>query len=154
MTSFMSPAWADACAAAINAWPPPERKASKLGDFWDWIAMVSPGVNGTLALCVEPPPGGDDALSLVLEEGRVAGASVGPRSEAEEGAAFVLAGSLDAWRDLLGGYDPGKTVMYRRLMLRKGDTLAFFAAAFYWTELLTAIASVPAEVSAAVPEPA
>jgi hypothetical protein len=41
-------------------------------------------------------------------------------------------------------------VMYRKLMLEKGDTLQFFMAAFFWTELLAAIQSVPVEV----PEPA
>ncbi len=31
-------------------------------------------------------------------------------------------------------------------MLEKGDTLMFFTAAFFWTELLAAIQSIPAEV--------
>jgi hypothetical protein len=47
---------------------------------------------------------------------------------------------------MLAGYDVGKMVMYRKLMLEKGDTLQFFTAAFYWTELLAAIQSVPVEV--------
>ncbi|MDQ6840718.1 MAG: hypothetical protein M3137_20870 [Actinomycetota bacterium] len=45
------------------------------------------------------------------------------------------------------GFDPGKTIMYRKLMLEKGETLWFFTAAFFWTELLAAIQSVPTEVS-------
>ena len=47
---------------------------------------------------------------------------------------------------MLGGYDVGKMVMYRKLMLVQGDTLMFFTAAFFWTELLAAIQSIPAEV--------
>jgi hypothetical protein len=47
---------------------------------------------------------------------------------------------------MLGGYDVGKMVMYRKLMLEKGDTLQFFMAAFYWTELLAAIQSIPVKV--------
>jgi hypothetical protein len=31
-------------------------------------------------------------------------------------------------------------------MLEKGDTLQFFMAAFYWTELLAAIQSVPVKL--------
>jgi hypothetical protein len=34
-------------------------------------------------------------------------------------------------------------------MLEKGDTLMFFTAAFFWTELLAAIQTIPADV----PEP-
>ncbi len=26
---------------ASTRWPDPERKASKLQDFWDWIAMIA-----------------------------------------------------------------------------------------------------------------
>jgi hypothetical protein len=48
---------------------------------------------------------------------------------------------------MLGGYDVGKMVMYRKLMLEKGDTLQFFTAAFYWTELLAAIQAVPVQAS-------
>ena len=50
------------------------------------------------------------------------------------------------WQEMLGGYDVGKMVMYRKLMLEQGDTLMFFTAAFFWTELLAAIQSIPAEV--------
>jgi hypothetical protein len=34
--------------------------------------------------------------------------------------------------------------MYRKLMLEKGESLQFFMAAFFWTELLGAIQSVDA----------
>ena len=51
---------------------------------------------------------------------------------------------------MLAGYDVGKMVMYRKLMLEKGDTLQFFTAAFYWTELLAAIQSVPVDDTAQV----
>jgi hypothetical protein len=65
------------------------------------------------------------------------------RTEAADGAAFLLAASYADWQLMLGGYDVGKMVMYRKLMLEQGDTLMFFMAAFYWTELLAAIQSVP-----------
>jgi hypothetical protein len=74
----------------------------------------------------------------------VTAAAVLDRAVAADGAAFLLAGSYADWQLMLGGYDVGKMIMYRKLMLEQGDTLRFFMAAFYWTELLAAIQSVPA----------
>jgi hypothetical protein len=147
----MSPQWAQACAAAANAWPPPDRRAAKLDEFWNWIDMVRPGVNGRLALSVRggSPAGLGGATLLVdLSGGAVTEASVAVGRHAEDDAGFVLAGSYADWLLLLEGYDVGKVVMYRKLMLEKGDTLQFFAAAYFWTELLAAIQSVPVEVPA------
>jgi len=146
MPGFMTAAWARDCQAACNAWPSAEYQATKLQDFWDWIDMVRPFVTGRLALTVhDAPPGADgDTLVLDFESGTVTGAQVSSRADAEAGAVFLLAGANDAWQDMLAGYDVGKMVMYRRLMLEKGDTLQFFMAAFFWTETLAAIQSVPA----------
>ena len=47
---------------------------------------------------------------------------------------------------MLAGYDVGKMVMYRKLMLEKGDTLMFLTSAFFWTEMLAAIRSIPADL--------
>jgi hypothetical protein len=145
MAGFMTAAWAQDCQDAINGWPDEGRRAGKLPEFWDWIDKVGLDLTGALALCVTPAPDGadGDALVLDLDGGKVTAAGVTSRGAAEAGAMFLLSGSLDAWREMLGGYDVGKTVMYRRLMLEKGDTLQFFGAAFYWTELLAAIQSVP-----------
>ncbi|HET9691233.1 MAG TPA: hypothetical protein VFP61_08770 [Acidimicrobiales bacterium] len=154
MAAFMTAAWADACRDTINAWPGAERKASKLQDFWDWIDMVRPFVTGRLALSVRDMPAGGgegDTLVLDLEEGRVAAASIARRDDLDPPAVFLLAGSLADWRAMLDGYDVGKMVMYRKLMLESGDTLQFFMAAFYWTELLAAIQSIPTEHTELVP---
>jgi hypothetical protein len=142
---LMTAAWAQACQDTINGWPDEARKASKLQDFWDWIGMVRPFVTGRLALSVRDMPAGadGDTLALDLEAGAVKSAAVLDRAEAADGAAFLLAGSYADWQLMLGGYDVGKMVMYRKLMLEQGDTLMFFMAAFYWTELLAAIQSVP-----------
>jgi hypothetical protein len=147
MARFMTQEWAQDCRTTINAWPGVERKAGKLQDFWDWIAMVRPGVMGRLALHVrDMPPGGDgDTLVLALDGGVVTDAAVGNRAAAEGEAVFLLAGTYADWQLMLGGYDVGKMVMYRKLMLEKGDSLQFFMAAFFWTELLAAIQSVPAD---------
>jgi SCP-2 sterol transfer family len=145
MARFMTQAWAQDCREAFNAWPDEERKASKLQDFWDWINMIRPAVTGRLALNVrDMPPGADgDTLVLDFDAGAVAAASVMDRADAEAGAVFVLSGDYADWQAMLAGYDVGKMVMYRKLMLEKGDTLMFFTAAFFWTELLAIIQSVP-----------
>jgi hypothetical protein len=149
MTRFMTPEWAQECRTTIDGWPGDERKASKLQDFWDWIDMIRPFVTGRLALSVRDlPPGADadgDTLALDFDGGALTAASVLDRADAEASAVFLLAGSYADWQNMLAGYDVGKTVMYRKLMLEKGDTLQFFMAAFYWTELLAAIQSVPVE---------
>ena len=150
MARFMTEDWAQQVREVFNAWPDPDRKASKLQDFWDWIAMIAPFVTGRLALTATGLPAGGEGDTLVLEfdGGAIAGAFVQERGTAEPDAVFLLAGSYADWQEMLAGYDVGKMVMYRKLMLEKGDTLQFFTAAFFWTELLAAIQSVPAEVLA------
>jgi hypothetical protein len=150
MAGFMTQGWAQDCLATINGWPGAERKASKLQDFWDWIEMVAPFVTGRLALTVRDMPAGadGDTLALDFEAGTVTAAAVTGRAEAEPGAVFLLAGDYADWLAMLEGYDVGKMVMYRKLMLEKGDTLQFFLAAFFWTELLAAIQSIPAQTAA------
>jgi SCP-2 sterol transfer family len=151
MARFMSQDWAAEIQRAFNGWPDDERKASKLQDFWDWINMISPFVTGKLALAVRDMPAGGEGDTLVLdfEAGQVTAASVQDRAEAQADAVFLLAGDYADWQNMLAGYDVGKMIMYRRLMLEKGDTLMFFTAAFFWTELLAAIQTIPADV----PEP-
>jgi hypothetical protein len=150
MALFMTTEWAAECQRVINASPDEERKASKLQDFWDWINMIRPFVTGRLALSVRDlPPGGDgDTLVLDFEGGTVTSASIGERTLAEADAVFLLAGDYADWLSMLDGYDVGKMVMYRKLMLEKGDTLMFFTAAFFWTEMLAAIQSIPVETLA------
>jgi hypothetical protein len=142
----MTDAWAQQCRAVVNSWPGEERRASKLPDFWNWIGLIRPFVTGRLALSVRDMPADHEAdtLALDFESGTVTAASVLRRADAEPTAVFLLAGSHADWQQMLAGYDVGKMVMYRKLMLEKGDTLQFFMAAFYWTELLAAIQSVPA----------
>jgi hypothetical protein len=150
VAGFMTDAWAQDVRVTFNDWPGAEWKASKLQDFWDWIDMIRPFVTGRLALNVRDMPGGADGDTLVLdfEAGSITAASVGERADAEAGAVFLLAGSYADWTAMLGGYDVGKMVMYRKLMLEHGDTLQFFTAAFFWTELLAAIQSVPVQIGA------
>ena len=144
---FMTTEWAQAVRQTFNEWPGEERKASKLPDFWAWIDMIGPFVTGRLGLSVRDLPPGTEGDTLVLdfEAGVVKEASISERSEAEKDASFLLAGDYSSWQEIIDGYDVGKAVMYRKLMLEKGDTLQFFTAAFFWTELLAAIQTIPVE---------
>ena len=148
MARFMTQAWARDCQRSFRAWPGEERKASKLQDFWDWIEMIRPFVTGRLALSVRDMPAGadGDTVAFDFDGGTMTAASVLDRAGAETSAVFLLAGTYADWQAMLAGYDVGKMVMYRKLMLEKGDTLQFFMAAFFWTELLAVIQSVPVEV--------
>ena len=139
---FMTAGWASACAETINGWPPPDVEEAKLQDFWNWINMVRPAVTGRLVLSVRdlPPDVGEgDSLVLDFEQGMVTSATIVNRAEVEDSAVFLLAGSYADWVAMLEGYDVGKMIMYRKLMLEKGETLQFFMAAFFWTELLSAL---------------
>jgi hypothetical protein len=55
MAAFMTDAWAQEIRATFNEWPGAERKASKLQDFWDWIAMIQPSAgHRCCSTCSEP----------------------------------------------------------------------------------------------------
>jgi hypothetical protein len=147
MARFMSEEWAQTLAERINAWPEPEYRATKLEDFWAWIDAVKPGISGKLALSVRDlPGGGPDTLVFAFDAGTITAATVASRADAEAEADFLLAGDYDDWVSMLGGYDVGKTVMYRKLVLEKGETLLFFMAVFFWTEMLAAMQHTPVEL--------
>ena len=50
------------------------------------------------------------------------------------------------WADLVGGYDAGKAVMYRRFQLEQGDLLDFFRRVYFWVETLALVGRVPAKL--------
>ena len=53
------------------------------------------------------------------------------------------------WREIMAGFDMGKAVMYRKLLLEKGEVLEFFKSIYYWTESLACIQRVPTEFTGA-----
>jgi len=48
------------------------------------------------------------------------------------------------WRALRDGYDPQRTVMYRKILLEEGNVLEFFKSVYFFTECLGIIVAVPA----------
>lgn len=143
---FFSDGWAHAAKEAVNAGPDEEARAKKIERFWEWIEAAKEHVNCQLGLAVSGLTDGDrNCLLLDLEEGRCTAAHLTTREQAEESATYILAGSYADWRDIMNGYDMGKAVMYRKLLLEKGEVLEFFKSIYYWTESLACIQRIPTE---------
>lgn len=153
---FFSRDWARAVKEAVNAGPGPEARAKKIERFWEWIDKAKQHVSCQLGLAVTGLPRGGgrarrDCLLLDLEEGRCVRARLASREEAEQSATYVLTGSYADWCDIMGGFDMGKAVMYRKLLLEKGEILEFFKSIYYWTESLASIQRIPTSMPAAEP---
>ncbi len=140
---FMSPEWAEAAREAYNAGPSDEVKAGKLDKYWDWIDHAKTHVDCTLGLAVEGLPSGAECVLLELEQGVCSKITLASRARAEELSTYLLAGTYSDWQEILAGYDMGKTIMYRKLRLVRGELLDFFKSAYYWTETLACLQRVP-----------
>jgi hypothetical protein len=142
---FFGREWAQAAKAAINAGPDAAARAKKIERFWEWIEKAKQHVNCRLALVVSgmPASGGRNTLLLDLEAGRCVRARLATRDDAEASATYVLVGGFDDWRQIMAGFDMGKAVMYRKLLLEKGEVLVFFKSIYYWTESLACLQRIP-----------
>ena len=89
------------------------------------------------------PGGNPDAIVLELERGACIGACLTTRAEAEPRCTYLLAGDCAAWREVMDGYDMGRSIMYRKLLLEQGDVLVFFRTVYYWTETLACLQRIP-----------
>jgi hypothetical protein len=148
---FFGREWAQAAKEAINAGPDAAARAKKIERFWEWIEKAKQYVNCRLALVVEglPATGGRNCLLLDLESGRCVRARLATRADAEASAPYILAGSFEDWRQIMAGFDMGKAVMYRKLLLEKGEVLVFFKSIYYWTESLACLQRIPTAFPAA-----
>ncbi|HVR29870.1 MAG TPA: hypothetical protein VMS86_10105, partial [Thermoanaerobaculia bacterium] len=151
--AFFSREWARAAREAVNAGPGPDARAKKIERFWEWIEKAKQHVNCQLGLAVTGLPangrrGARDCLLLDLEAGRCVRARLVAREEAELSATYILAGSYADWRDIMAGFDLGRAVMYRKLLLEKGEVLEFFKSIYYWTESLSSIQRIPTAMPA------
>ncbi len=151
VAALFSPAWAQAALEAVNRGPSPAARAKKIDRYWSWIDEVRPRVNAVWGLAARDLEG-PNCLLLTIEAGVVTRAEVVDLDDGRARATYLQVGDVDAWRQLANGYDVGKAVMYRRLMLEEGDVLLFFRTAYFWTESLAAIQEIPATAPpAAVP---
>ena len=89
------------------------------------------------------PGGSPDAIVLELEHGACTGVRLTTRAQAEPRCTYLLAGDRAAWREVMDGYDMGRSIMYRKLLLEHGDVLVFFRTVFYWTETLACLQRIP-----------
>lgn len=143
---FFSKEWADAVREAVNQGPSEDYLGSKLDDYWEWIDNARNSFEGTLAFGITE---GEDVLPevVVLEfsGGECTTAGVRTLDDLSDDA-FLVAGERAAWRDLMSGYDAGKTVMYRRLLLVRGNLLGFFNRVYFFVELLALVGRVPTDL--------
>ena len=145
---FFSDEWAAAAAEAVDRGPTDEMKAAKLDQYWEWVERARGYFDCTLALGVRPDTGPHGGRYLLLTwadarctEGRIV--------DGEEAAAatYVLEGDEDDWLAFMAGYDAGKTVMYRKLLLVRGDLLEFFKSIYLVVESLACIQRVPTQLA-------
>ena len=141
---FFSPEWAAAVGEALAAGPPEPDRAGKLTMYWDFFDQVKAGYASSWALgCRDRPTGQPASLYVQWGGGTVTGCRItGPEERPE--ATYVLGMDYADWRALHDGYDPQRTVMYRKILVEEGNILEFFKSIYFFTECLAVIGKVPA----------
>ena len=156
-STFLSPSWVDAVRTALDAGPDEEALAAKLPEYWDFYRQVRTDYRSSWALGVRDLPaelaGGERYLYVAWDDDRVFECRVLDESVPVT-ATYVLAADYQDWKALLQGYDALRTVMYRKLLLEKGDLLEFFKGIYFFVESLALIATVPTSFPAAAELPA
>lgn len=141
---FFSDPWAAAVRDALAAGPPEPDRAGKLPMYWDFFDRVKAGYESSWALgCPDLPAGGPAALYIQWGGGTVTDCRI-TRPEDQPQASYVLGMDYAGWRALHDGYDPQRTVMYRKILVEQGDILDFFKTIYFFTECLGIIGKVPA----------
>jgi hypothetical protein len=148
---FFSKEWADAVRDALIAGPSEQVRATKLQEYWDFFELVKSIYPASWALgCRDLPAesgAGPAYLYVQWDGGTVTDCLIiGPDDPLE--ATYVLAMDYADWKALHEGYDPQRTVMYRKILLEDGDLLEFFKSAYFFVECLAVIGEVPADYPA------
>lgn len=146
---FFSAEWAAWVGVVADAGPAREIRAGKQDTYWGWIDRVRAGYGGSWALSVRhlPPHGEPACLLLEWRDGRCVGARIADVRGASS-AAFLLSADYADWQALLGGYDPGRAVIYRKLLLERGSVLEFFRVVYFFIEVLRCVVGVPTSFTA------
>jgi hypothetical protein len=148
---FFSKEWADAVRDALIAGPSEQVRATKLQEYWDFFELIKSMYPDSWALgCRDLPAesgAGPAYLFVRWGGGTVTDCQIiGPDDPLE--ATYVLAMDYADWKALHEGYDPQRTVMYRKILLEDGDLLEFFKSAYFFVENLALIGAVPADYPA------
>jgi hypothetical protein len=142
---FFTQPWADAVLDALNAGPTEAMKAGKLQMYWDFCDKVKASYPASWSLGCRDLPGGPASLFIQWGGGGVTDcriASPGDQPKAD----YVLGMDYADWQALHDGYDPQRTVMYRKMLVEEGEILEFFKTIYFFTECLSIIGSVPASL--------
>ena len=141
---FFSPEWATAVRDALAAGPPEPDRAGKLAMYWDFFDKVKAGYASSWALGCR---GLRASLLVQWGGGTVTDCRVTGVGD-QVAATYVLGMDYAGWQALHDGYDPQRTVMYRRILVEEGNILEFFKGIYFFTECLGVIGKVPAGFSA------
>jgi hypothetical protein len=140
---FFSKEWADAVRDALTAGPPPQARAAKLSEYWDFFDLIKSMYPASWALGCRDADGGPACLFVQWEGGAVTDCRIlGP--DEPVAASYVLGMDYRAWKALHDGYDAQRTVMYRKIVLEDGDLLEFFKGIYFFVECLAVVGAVPA----------
>ena len=165
---FFSKRWAESVRDALAAGPSAQARAGKLQEYWDFFDRIRGAYQASWALgCRDLPVklGRGPAYLLVQwDGGTVTGCQVigpddpPPTSSVHGGlpppvppgpalfmASYVLGMDYRDWKALSEGYDPQRTVMYRKIVLVDGDLLEFFKTIYFFAECLAVVGRVPAD---------
>jgi hypothetical protein len=145
---FFSKEWADAVRDALIAGPSEQVRATKLQEYWDFFELIKSIYPASWALgCRDLPAesgAGPAYLYVQWGGGTVTDCQIiGPDDPLD--ATYVLAMDYADWKALHEGYDPQRTVMYRKILLEDGDLLEFFKSAYFFVECLAVIGAAPAD---------
>ncbi len=145
---FFSTEWAGAVRDALAAGPSEQARADKLQMYWDFFELIKGMYSASWALgCRNLPADLGECpayLFVQWDGGTVTGCQItGPGDPPE--ATYVLGMDYADWKALHEGYDPQRTVMYRKMLLEDGDLLEFFKAIYFFVECLAVIGTVPAD---------
>jgi hypothetical protein len=147
---FFSPEWAAAVRDALSAGPSAQDRAGKLPMYWDFFDKVKAGYASSWALGCR---GLRASLLVQWGGGTVTDCRVTGVGD-QVAATYVLGMDYAGWQALHDGYDPQRTVMYRRILVEEGNILEFFKGIYFFTECLGVIGKVPAGFSALAALPA
>ena len=141
---FFSPQWAAAVRDVLAAGPSEQERDGKLPMYWDFFDKVKAGYASSWALGCR---GLRASLLVQWGGGTVTDCRVTGVGD-QVAATYVLGMDYAGWQALHDGYDPQRTVMYRRILVEEGNILEFFKGIYFFTECLGVIGKVPAGFSA------
>jgi len=148
---FFSKEWADVVRDALVAGPTEQARAGKLQMYWDFFELIKSMYPASWALGCRDLPAqlGDGPAYLYIQwgGGTVTDCQIiGPDDPLS--ATYVLGMDYADWKALHDGYDPQRTVMYRKILLEDGDLLEFFKTIYFFVECLAIVGTIPADYPA------